>query len=239
MVTCPVCLCDSVCHTHTPTLHFLPHLGHSELLPARSRSRAQGIIVLLSHRHSDRYEPSIFPEFPRAFDRGGFSRKGPREPPLSMHFPEGHRVKSSANLQASFCGSSCPVTHSPESLARSCHRQLPAQAPRGRQMPVNPHSKATLSAPAGTWGAVPTTSRTLLSRLLPNFIYILTAESKDKVLEDTVAAKAGATAATATDCAGFCTSTHRLPCRTARNTASRLPPPCSQIIRLRRFSLFL
>lgn len=235
----PVCLCDSVCHTHTPTLHFLTHLGHSELLPARSRSRAQGIIVLLSHRHSDRYEPSIFPEFPRALDRGGFSRKGPREPPLSMHFPEGHRMKPSANSQASFRRSSCPVTHSPESLTRSCHHQLPAQAPRGRQMPVNPHSKATLSAPAGTWGAVPTASRTPPSRLLPDFIYILTAESKDKVPEDTAVAKAGATAATSKDRAGRPTSTRRLPCQTARNTASHLPPPCSQIIRLQRFSLFL
>lgn len=57
MVTRPVCLSDSLYNPHTLTLCFLTDWEDCVLLPACSSSRAQGIILLLSHIHSDRYSP--------------------------------------------------------------------------------------------------------------------------------------------------------------------------------------
>lgn len=157
------CLSVRLCHPHTLTLHFLTDLGRSVPLTACCGSRAHGIILLLSHIRSDRYRPGIFPEFPWAFDRGGFSSQGPQGASSPAHLSESHKMKPR------FSGGTCSVSHSPTSLPRHCHLQLPAQAPCGHQMPAKLPSKATLSIPAGTWGTVPTTSQTLPSWLLTNF----------------------------------------------------------------------
>lgn len=191
-------VCLSVTHTRSHT--SLTHLGHSEWLPARRHSRAQGITLYCCLTNAlTGSGPASFLKSPWASDRGRASAKGPREPPLVHAFCRKAKNEAQSRLPSQLLWELLPVTHSPESLASHCHRQLPAQAPRGQHMPARPLKGHSVCSCRHVGHHAHPAGRTLASRPPPRFISILTAKVKDKVLEHTAVAKAGATAATSKD----------------------------------------